>query len=244
MMAKTLNVFCLVLLAAFTLQAQQVVSQKRFVVVNEMAFYDEKTGITKLVKAFDLAINPGFISEKDEQKRKEIFEQNYKFRQSQIVEPVLQEITEAIRKIESENNLVVLQVGEMVDKNHLLAINQRFEITKQFIAFFNKQSKNTTEVLRLDIQDSKVASVDTLFFFDKNHGIRKLTEAIDNKGYTAGNVCQQTVICTDIGKVIQTFVDSKGYSLIFDSSRKLPDAVKDVKVEDVTKDFISFFNNK
>ena len=133
--------FLVILIAALALSAQRVVSQKTFVVIDDSDFYSEKTGITKLVKAVKLCENVGFIAEQNEQKRKEIYERAYKNRKKEIIDPILSEISQTLENIGDENDLIVLKVEEIAESGQLLAFDPNFDITRQFISFFNLVSE-------------------------------------------------------------------------------------------------------
>jgi hypothetical protein len=237
----------------------------RVSVVSEYDF-DNKNGIKKLVDAYNkvesldcFATTPG-CREASEKLRK------------LLVEPVLLEISESLKQIEIQNNVIILELGKLAEKEQLLAFDKKFDITRQFINFFNNKAGNPNETLKLEIPESKIALIDTRQFEDEENGLKRHsnlskqffaevnkemekefgTAKPDLNPETIRNFIQrfphrishrefgQELI--KIGKAIQTFAEQKEFSFIFDSSKQLPPELRRFPIQDITKEFISYYN--
>jgi hypothetical protein len=237
----------------------------RVFVVSEYDF-DNKNGIKKLVDAYNkvesldcFATTPG-CREASEKLRK------------LLVEPVWIEIQDSLKQVEKQNNVIILEMGKLAEKRQVLAFNQKFDITRQFITFFNNKGENPNETLKLEIPESKIAVIDTKRFEDEENGLKRHSNlskqlfAEVNKemekefGTAKPDLNPETIRnfiqrfpnrishrefgqeLVRIGKAIQTFADQKKFSIVFDSSKQLPPELKGFPVQNITKEFISYYN--
>jgi hypothetical protein len=208
------------LLVSASFSQENVTSQpKHLALIDWITFENEKTGIKNYARAMDFAYNPGFIPEKDAEKRRQIYEESFKKRYKIVVEPIKLKISDLLRQIEIENNLIIFDGRELEEKGLLLAWGEKINITENVITFANDFFKTGVKPsLKLNLPETKFAVINTELF---------KTEAIDSeKKY----------------KLLQNFAEQKGLHLILDSSLTLPSELNDFPKQDVTKDFITYYN--
>lgn len=157
-----------------------------------------------------------------------------------VIQPIENEIFVSLKQIEEENKVIILQLEKLAEKDQILAINENFDITKQFISFFNNKDKNAKETLKLKLPETKIAVINTNSFFDKKIGLKSFTQF--NEDLNQENFCVKTKLCPSIGESIQIFLKERNFSFIFDSSKELPEEIKNLSKEDVTRDFIAYYN--
>jgi hypothetical protein len=186
---------------------------KKIAFINEALFEDDKTGIKKLNDAYRALYSSDCFPSPCDRKTVEISEKI-------LIEPVINEIRQSLKQIEAQNSVTIIDVYEL-DKNHLiLAYDEKFTITKQFIDYFNDKQKNPAPVLKLVPPTPQIAFINTRLFEDKKDAEERLK----------------------IVKTIQTFAAQKGIAFIFDSGKTLPVELEKYPAPDVTKEFISYYN--
>ena len=166
--------FLILLLITVSFAQQNNNSQpKRIAFYNKYKFEDDKNGIEKYVKALDLL---GFICifESDPEKRKVAYDEAYKKHYKFIIEPIENEISALIRQIETQNNLMILDLVEINKNGQILAIDEKFDISEPLIAFFNEYFKTKTKPnLSLNLPNLKIGTINTVSFKDEKSGIKK-----------------------------------------------------------------------
>lgn len=211
----------LILLLFSGLFAQQKATPKPLAFIAEYTFYEKGTGIKSLINAQNAA-------QTEEQEKL-------------IVQPELDKIYESLKQIEIENNINILEIGKFYKSGQILFWDEKLNVTKQFISYFNNKTKNPNEVLKLKIPASKIASINTDFFLDNEKGIKKMLK-LKSKYPGKSEICDKTQICMEVGKAMETFAKKEGYNYIFDSRLDLPTEISDYQVEDITQKFIAEFN--
>ncbi len=187
--------------------------------IDWIAFENEKTGIKNYAKAMYYANNPGFIAENDAEKRRQIYEENFKKRYKILVKPIAIKITDFLKQIEAENNLIIFDGLELEEKGLLLAFDKKIIISENIIALANDFFKTGVKPsLKLNLPEAKIAVIETELF---------KTEAIN---------------LSNTYESLQKYAEQKGLQLILDSSKTLPSELKDFPKQDVTKDFITYYN--
>lgn len=236
-MTKLIFIFAIIFFSPSVIFAQQVNKgiAKRIAFINEGAFDSSETGILKLTRALDqmemIDCYPlPCTQEQREAKRKT------------VVEPVLSEITDLLKQIEIYNKVVILPGFKLELNGQLLPVDKKFEITEQFINFFNNKTEKSTQTLTLNIPESKIGAINTNTFYDRANGIKRINKITSEKIIDLKTTCQNTIECREIGKYIQSYATKKGYSVIFDSSKTIPEEIKSFDIDDLTKDFISDYN--
>ena len=146
-------------------QEKDFSQQKKFVFVNKYAFDNGKNGIIKLSQAYDFLAqancfplhqseifeikkeleNPSLSKEEREKKKslletlskeqKENSEKQYERQKKILIDPILSELADLLKKVETQNNIIILDAVEIEAKSQLLALDAKLDITKQFIAF-------------------------------------------------------------------------------------------------------------
>ncbi|HEX9963167.1 MAG TPA: hypothetical protein VGB00_19705, partial [Pyrinomonadaceae bacterium] len=137
-------------------QAAGDAAAKKIAFVNGAAFEDEKTGITKLIRAYELfgqldcfplhaseiseiereLKNPDLPSEerKKSEARREILlkeqkensRKKYERVMKTFVEPVLSEISQSLGQIAAQNNINILRADRLDEKGLILAVDWKF----------------------------------------------------------------------------------------------------------------------
>lgn len=188
---------------------------KKIAFINGTVFDDEKTGIKKLVAAHQ-SVGRGSLDCLPSPCGEKVWE----LREKRFVEPVLNEIRQSLKQIEAQNNVIIIDVYELDKNNAILAYDGEFTITKQFIDHFNDKQKNPVAVLKLDLPSPQIAFLDTSLFKNEKAGKEMFI----------------------ISKAIQAFATEKRIAFIFDSAEKLPAELEKYPAPDVTKEFISYYN--
>lgn len=205
----------------------------KIAIINECSFDDAKTGIKKLYDAYQqMESTDCFPAPCSEEQCKKVG--------SVILQPVLKEISDSLKQIEIRNNIIILRGCRLEMNNQLLALDNKLNISEQFITFFTKNARKFDETPVLNIPESKLGVINTEEFFDKEKGIKKLIISDDTD--TKKKKCTETNACIEIVNSIQSYAANKGFGLIFDSGKNLPEEVRKLKTQDVTQDFISEYN--
>lgn len=215
-------------------QKNENIELKKIALYNRYAFEDDKTGIRRLVDAYATAENPGFIPERDINRDREQYEK----RKRVLVDPILNEITGTLKRLESENNITILDGVELEENSLLLAFDSQFNMTDTLISYFNNKPRKSSEALKLDVAPSKVGSINTTILFDQKIGIKGFSEI-----YSFEELCKNKQKCTELSNKLQLFALGRGFSIILDSKKPLPDKLKELVSTDLTLEFIGQFNN-
>lgn len=231
---------------------------KRIAFINKLKFGDEKQGVGKYVNALKAAENPGFIPqpETDPAKRKALYEKRYK----SFVEPVEKEIAIFLKEIATQNNLIILDVIELDRRGQILILNDKLDITYKVIPLINEYFETKAKPnLTINVSEAKIGRINTKFFLDEKLGITKLAEKVqETKNFIkqqTGNEPTPDEIKAFIMKnqskdnyffriidFMQSFAEKNGFEVVFDPSYKLPSELLYFQTYDVTKDFISYYN--
>lgn len=240
-MKKLLFISTLLILFLFSVSfAQENVNSqsKRLAFVNKAKFEDQNGGIEKLVQALqsanELQRNPGL--------------------------KVKIEISEFLKQIESQNNVIILDIAELDRKGQITLLSPALDVTHQVVSMANEYFKtNTKPTLNLNLVTAKIASVKTKSFLDEKSGIRGINEKINEtksllknqigseptieeiKEYLLANRAQGSYIFQLLDSM-QSFAEKNDFNVVLDSSQRLPAALKDFQIQDITKDFISYYN--
>ena len=214
---------------------------KKVALFNSLAFSDEKTGIKKLVDAERIASDPGFISETDSKKILEIYKESYIRREKIIVEPVRNKISALLKQVENQNDIVLIDGVKLDEESLLLSFDERLDISKQFIAYFNKSEK-FDKPLMLHIPDIRIAVINTELFYDKQKGIKNLLK-LTASSFEAKKFCSEPSLCLEIIKSIQSFAKKEGCGMVLDSRKNLPAELGNFQMVDLTQKFINEYNS-
>ncbi|HEX8288822.1 MAG TPA: hypothetical protein VF556_12545 [Pyrinomonadaceae bacterium] len=241
------------LLCSFSLgQERGFTESKPIALINTIAFEDEKTGVTKLINAnnqlyLGCCFSP--CSQESHEKRKKI-----------LVDPVSDEIANLIKQLEFQNQIIILDGVKLQINGHLIGYNEKLNITNTIIPVLNEYFKTSLKPnLKLNLPEAKIAVINTNIFYDKKAGIKeylpqikKVEEQIKNetgKSPTEEEIINrawrdnsQNYIDNKIAKEIQSFTNEKGFGITLDSSKKIPHELENIPLQDITNDFISYYN--
>ncbi len=167
--------------------------------------------------------------------------ETYRKKERETVGPILTEIENALAKIASDNNLLILDPGKLFDDGLLLVLDFKTDLTKQFIGYFNDRAKKSDKPFKLEALRSKIGVVRVTQFFDKQNGLNVFVRSGDNS-ITPETACKKTKICAVIGNAIQVFALKNGFTVVFDSSKELPPELDGYPIEDITAAFIEEYN--
>ncbi len=241
-------------------------STKKIAFINSSAFEDTKTGIKKLVAAHE-QVGIGSVDCFPSPCGEKVWQQ----REKKFVEPVMNEIRQSLKQIEAQNNVLIIDVYELDKNNLILAYDEKFTITTQFIDYFNDKRKNPAAVLKLDAPTPQIAFIDTSLFENEKTGLIVFTklmkkfgeefdkalteefgaakpdinsEAFKNFAFRYSHRSENYLgkEMAKISKAIQTFAIEKRIAFIFDPAKKLPVELGKYPAPDVTKEFISYYN--
>lgn len=257
----------------------------QIVFIDQFQYYEEKTGIKRIVKAYkqlDISgcspANSSEISkianelkntdltteaplEKELLLKKLLGEQyqewkeDYKRREKILVEPISKEIADLIKEIETRNSLKIIFADEVSGFGSLLFYDEKLDITQDFIDSYNDPKKDFGNV-GLNVPQSKIALINTEKFYDQNTGLKQVLlefikiESIANKSNETLTESEKirrkdySRFLSGIGTEIEQFSKSKGFNITFDSSRKLPEKLVNIDSQDITEEFIQYYNNK
>ncbi|CAN5605026.1 hypothetical protein BH20ACI4_BH20ACI4_21890 [soil metagenome] len=235
-MRKLILLICQFLLAVSFIYSQskfESIEKYNFAYVNFYFFDNKDKGIIQLTKAYDAVDNSCCFSSCSQ----EIVKKQEKI----LVEPVKNKINYLLSEIEKQNNLKILRMDDLDRISSVLAVNIKFDLTEKFITFYNSQPNQQKVFSDFTVPKSKIGVVNTKLFFDKLKGIKSFAEFNENNN--SEYICGKTSLCQELGKAIQTFAEKNEFGIILDSSKELPLELKDLKTIDITKEFISEYNN-
>ncbi|MCU1290429.1 MAG: hypothetical protein JWN60_2658 [Acidobacteria bacterium] len=106
---------------------------------------------------------------------------------------------------------------------------------------------------------AKVAVINTNTLFDDKNGIKHYSQEIKKieqqiKQETGKNRTFEEInerirkdnpnnnIVDKIWKAMQSYTNEKGFGIALDSTKKIPDELENIHLQDVTNDFISYYN--
>lgn len=215
-------------------QEKQNPSQQKIAFVIESLFFDKKVGIKDFSSLANLKSDNGNNINQNESV-------NNSKSNPTVYNPAKELIYGFLKQIENQNNLIIINLSETDSNGQILALNQKFDLTKKIITFINNKSAKSVETFKIDLPEAKVGFIDTSLFYDKEKGIKQLTKNL-SKYNNFQELCSKTTICSEIGNSVQTFAMKKGFSLVFDSSKNLPAGISNFPKTDITQEFISDFN--
>lgn len=190
--------------------------------------------------------------------RDEVLERRKKI----ILKPLLDKIETQLNLIPNQNNLIILDLNELDEMGQLLYLDEKTDVTKIVIPILN-DFLNTNILLptKFDIPQPKIALLNTEFFSDETKGINELVvyqkevakamkaelgenptkEQIDSWNKSERKIKGYEVY-RKIGNAIQIFAKTKEITLIIDSSKNVPAKLQKFPSDDVTNQFISYYN--
>ncbi len=218
---NTILIFLLLLLFISSAFAQEKnnLQPKKIALIAWGAFESPETGIKKYGKAIDVAYNSGCIFDTDVEKIKKLREEGFKQRYKLFVEPIKLKISDLLNQIEIENDLIILDGAELEETGRLLAWDKKTNITDNVILFANDFFKTGVKpLLKLNLPEAKIAVIDT------------------------ESLKPETINLSNTYEALQKFAEQKGFRLILDSSKTFPSELEHFPKQDVTKDFITYYN--
>lgn len=201
------------------------------------------------------------ITEKFEATKKEISEL-YEKRKNILVQPLLDKIETQLNLIAEQNNLIILDLNELDENAQLLYLDEKTDVTKIIIPILNDfLSTNILLPTKFDIPQPKIALLNTEIFSDETKGINELVvyqkevakamkaelrenptkEQVDSWNKSEHKI-KGSEVFGKIGNAIQTFAKTKEITLIIDSSKNVPAKLQKFPSDDVTNQFISYYN--
>lgn len=184
---------------------------------------------------------------------------NYQKRYDVLVKPVFVEIDSIVKNIGEQNNLIILK-GEVLDeKGQILAFDPKFNITSSLIPSINEYFKTKTSTkLTINLPDKKIGTINMENVLSKNEKLSKFWNfrkevRVENLKTGKTMTHDEWISLVKSAKLdplkerklydsMQTFALENGFCMIFDSSKELPGELKDFHIQDVTNDFISYYN--
>ena len=254
------NFLILLLITVSFAQQDKYLPPRQIAFYNKYKFEDDKIGIVKLTKAILFATDRGYIGDLSNPKLKAIYEETYKKRYKILVEPVENEISALIRQIETQNNLMILDLVELDNNGQILEFDEKLDISDPLTVFFNEYFKTKSKPnLLLNLSESKIGAINTESFYDKKSGIKRLTvmfaEKSDQLKKETGTTPtfeeikarifkdkSKSKIFQQIGNSIQSYMMEQGFGVVFDSSKQIPKELETFQTQDITNNFISYYN--
>jgi len=236
-MIKTLNLLTLIILLPIAnsfAQEKENISPKKVAFVVESLFFDKKFGIKDVSAFMKLEINKSISDSQDGSV-------NNSTNNDTVYNPAKEKLYELLKQIEIQNNLITVKIYEADQNGSILALDQKFDLTKKIISFINNKSSKSAEAFKVDFPEAKIGSIDTRLFYDKDKGIKHIIKNL-NKYASKQELCSKTTVCIEIGNAIHSFAMKKGFALVLDSSKTLPNEIAAYPKTDITQDFIADFN--
>lgn len=203
------------------------------------------------------------LSEKFEAIRKQMLE-TYEKRKMLLVNPLLEKIHFQLKTISKQNNLLIFNLDKLIDDGSIIFVDEKIDITNPVVSALNeyfKTGQNTT--IKIEVTEPKIALLNTELFSDANNGIKHLVNYQNEikkliKVELGDNPTKEEVetwknknrkiegydIYEKIGNSLQKFSLENRFNLILDSSRKIPAELEKFSSFEVTKEFISYYNQK
>jgi hypothetical protein len=242
-------------------------SNKLIALFDNYSFSDSKNGINKLQKAYfyidQLSCFPNqdtlsrikelensSLSSEDRKEKlsqlKKIFEEQSAKREKILVEPVLNEISEALKQLGYQNNVIFLDGAKLEENGQLLAFDRKLDLSDKITKAINDYfTAGIVTNLRPDLSEMKIAVIDGNLF-DKFY----LTKQLDNKtkevkeGKSESELATEHNLILNYRKDIQEFANKNRFNLILDSNKRIPVELENFPIQDVTSEFISYLNHK
>lgn len=189
---------------------------------------------------------------------KDLVEESKKIRENRekiVLEPIYKKVFEFINIIEKNNNFTILFADELYLNKSLLFVEKDLDFSDSFIKAFDTPNIRV-ESIKVNIPDSRIALMNTERFYDTDSGLKQLLlefkkiEPITNRineTLTDSEKIRRndySKFISNIGQEIVEFSKNKGFNIVFDSSKKLPQQLQNVDSKDITEEFIQYFNNK
>lgn len=146
--------------------------------ISKLAYVDEfalggEDGINRLYSADRrIGMIDCFPSPCDDKERKKL--------ESELIEPELFDIFETLKRIETQNEAFIIRSSN-TDGNVLLAMDEKFDMTNEFIDFLNTEPRKPVASFKFDLPALKIGLIDTQKFYDKRIGIKALTEKMESR---------------------------------------------------------------
>lgn len=184
---------------------------------------------------------------------------NYQKRYDVLVKPVFVEIDTIVKHIGKQNNLIILKSELLDEKGQILAFDPKFDITASLIPSINDYFKNKTNPkITIDLPDKKIGTINMETVLSKNEKLAKFWNfrkevGVENSKTSKTMTHDEWIILVNSANLdpltekklydsMQIFALEKGLSMIFDFSKELPSELKDFHIQDVTNEFISYYN--
>lgn len=233
-------------------ESKEIAEQKKIALENKELTPIQKAELEKSL--FDLNNR---IKEMVKQ-RDEVLERRKKI----ILKPLLDKIETQLNLIAEQNNLIIFDLNELDEMGQLLYLDEKTDVTKIIIPILN-DFLNTNILLptKFDIPQPKIALLNTEIFSDEINGINELvvyqkevakamkaelgenptTEQVDSWNKSEHKI-KGSEVFGKIRNAIQTFAKTKEITLIIDSSKNVPAKLQKFPSDDVTNQFISYYN--
>ncbi|MCD9188189.1 MAG: OmpH family outer membrane protein [Pyrinomonadaceae bacterium] len=198
------------------------------------------------------------LQKEDFEMQKKINE-NFQKRFELLISPINNEINNLVTEIGKQNNAVILDAERLDLKSQVLAFDDKIEISGKLIPLLNEFLETTKKPdLSLDLPKSKVVKVDLavighkipntqpfkVYLEQSRKNQMEKGAFISNEKYIAilkaNNIEYKTI--NTLFDSFKAFAKKNGYSMILDSSIELPIEIQNIQLEDVTNDFISYYN--
>lgn len=265
-MIKTLliSILLILLLLSVSFGQQKPNSNKLIALFDNYSFSDSKSGIKKLQKAYfyidQLSCFPNqdtlsrikelensSLSSEDRKEKlsqlKKIFEEQSAKREKILVEPILNEISEALKQLEYQNNVIFLDGAKLEENGQLLAFDRKLDLSDKITKAINDYfTTGIVTYLRPDLSEIKIAVIDSNLF-DKFYFTKQLsnkTKEIKERKSESELAIEHNLIL-NYRKEIQEFANKNRFNLILDSNKRIPIELESFPIQDVTNDFISYF---
>lgn len=98
----------------------------------------------------------------------------------------------------------------------ILAVNKKFDLSEQLIAYLNQPQDKLTVKPKILIEPSRIGIIDPRLFIDIQRGIKGLKLPESGRFEDA---CEPRKQCDDVGEYLQEYAVKNGFSIIFDARR-------------------------
>jgi hypothetical protein len=158
----------------------------------------------------------------------------------------LNEISEALKQLGYQNNVIFLDGAKLEENGQLLAFDRKLDLSDKITKAINDYfTAGIVTNLRPDLSEMKIAVIDGNLF-DKFY----LTKQLDNKTKEVKERKSESELATEHNlilnyrKDIQEFANKNRFNLILDSNKRIPVELENFPIQDVTSEFISYLNHK
>ncbi|HQU85112.1 MAG TPA: hypothetical protein PKY59_18370 [Pyrinomonadaceae bacterium] len=197
--------------------------------------------------------------QKEDIERQRKINENYQKRYDLLISPINFEIDKLLIEIGNQNNTIILDAEKLDMKSQVLAFDDKIEISSKVIpllnAYFETNKKPDlqivlpkSKVVKVDLAEvgQKIPNIQHFKVFLEEFGKKRRDKGtyIENEESNAilksNNIEYKTIIISFAS--FKSFAQKNDYSMILDSSIALPEELQNIPLEDVTNDFISYYN--